>query len=475
MTGLLLRDFTCAVCGAPRQTTERAVVVLCRHCGAVLAFAGDGWTETALAERHAAGLRQIVKPTAAEARLTALMLEMPAATGDRERWRLACEEQILLMAIVYPEHGVPIPTDPEARARHVREAVAMSEIATFDPEVGRRLGAYSAAAVTLTQGDPVAAARAMLAAARGYYDALLAHPGAPPGALREGAAHHAREMVRAAIGGYASLLGVRAVERIRVEVLADAAVDVDVDVAACPKCGGPLDPPSEGLARCRHCGAVTSVSRDDAWTTAQLALWGIARAELVRRDDLDGPAPVLAAMGGFLWTSARTVPPASAAELLRRAIPWVTHAQLMNGFDLLSHAVNDEQRALLDALRIELADWTPDPAARPLPHVPVTDFAPPTPADEAAWIESALALYRRRGGPLLELLGQCLSAMQVAAVHETAVGLSPRAAMELFERARPGYDKAAMRAELEKLIPGYDLPRVRAFTTALADLLSRER
>lgn len=454
----ILRDFTCAVCGGPRQTLEASLVVLCRHCGAILTFAGDGQWH-AMDERHAAGIQQLVRPSAAQARLMALGFEL-ATTTDRARWRLLAEEQILLGPLV-------LPTDPQARAKHVKDALAMQEIATFDPRITSLMGAYGTAAMTLTQGEPVTAARAMLEAARAYYAALLSHPDAPPGVYREGAEHLAREMVRAAIGGYATLLGVHAIERIRTEVLGDKQA-----AAACPKCGGPLDPEGDGLVRCRQCEAVTRVTTDDAWLTAQLGIWKISRADLVRRNELDGPGPIIAAVGGFLWTSAATVPAASAAEFLRRAIPWVTTEALQNGLDILGHGADGDRRELLDGIRAELATWTPAPEQRPAPHIPVADFPPPAPEDEAAWIESALALHRYRGGPLMELLAQCLATMQVAAVHEQPVGLSPRAAVTFFERACPGYDRAEMLALLTPLIPGYDLPRVRAFTTELARLLS---
>lgn len=125
MTGdVLLRDFTCAVCGVPRRTTDGALVVLFRHCGAILTFSGDGlWHEAAFADRRAAGIRQIVKPSAAQARLLALSMEMATTTTDRARWRVLAEEHVVVMAIAHPEHVPPLPSDPAARARHVAEAV----------------------------------------------------------------------------------------------------------------------------------------------------------------------------------------------------------------------------------------------------------------------------------------------------------------------------------------------------------------
>ncbi len=54
---------------------------------------------------------------------------------------------------------------------------------------------------------------------------------------------------------------------------------------------------------------------------AQLALWEITKADLVRRGQLDGPTPALSAVSGFLYTSARDVPVAKAAAFLARAVP----------------------------------------------------------------------------------------------------------------------------------------------------------
>lgn len=454
----LVRDFTCAVCGAPRSTVERALVVLCRHCGALVAQA-DGVT---IAEQHAAGIQRLVKPTAAEARLTAVTLAMSGAI-EREAWRLLCEEQVLLMAIVHPGHVAPLPAASSRRVAHVAEHVLLSELATFEPAIRAHLATYSAAAAKLTD-EPMAAARAMLVAARAYFAALLAHPDLPPGVLREGATHHAREMVRAAVRGYASLLGVGVLDEIRIELLGDE------EGATCARCGAPLA--GDGPVACLHCGAVTTLTSNDTWLTAQLDLWAITRADLVRRGDLDGAGPVIAALGGFLWTT--HVPAASAAMFLRRAVPWLSRDDLAAGLDLAGRAANADQRALLGALAGELADWTPEPTQRPAPRVAPSAlaFPPPTPEDEAAWLESALALHRLRGGPLSELLARCLSTMQVAAIHEAPTGLSPAAAMTFFERAAPAYDRAAMLALLGPLLPAYDHPRVHAFTTELARLLA---
>lgn len=468
----LLRDFTCAVCGAPRRTTEGALVVLCRHCGAILTFSGDGlWHPTALAERHEAGIAQLVKPSAAQARLMAITLEMAQLTAPehRERWRLLAEEQAVAMAIAYPAHGRPMPEDPAARRRHIESAVVMSELVTFDPRISGLMRAYSAAASQLTSGDPVGAARQMLEAARAYYRALEAHPQMPPGALREGASHLAKELVRSGITGYASLLGDRTTERIRVEVLGD-----EEGAAVCPRCGGPLDAPASGLVRCRHCDAVTNVEGEDAWTTAQLGLWEISKKELVRRDQLDGPTPGITAVGGFLHTGARDVPPEKAFAFLRRAIPWVATPDVLQGLDLLAHSATPAQAALLGALRAHVqSTWIADASQRPARPAARADFPSPTPADEAAWIESALGLWSVQRGDLLVLLSYPLNGMQVATVHEQATGISPGAAVRFFERAWPGFDRAAMADHLRRMAPAYDHPRMKAFTAELLVELQR--
>lgn len=463
---MLVRDFTCAVCGAPRKTVENAIVVICLHCGAIVTFGSDA---TPLAERHAAGIQQLVKPSAAQARLSAIAMEMhtPATLHDRERWRLLAEEQLLVMGIL--GLGLKLPALPEARAKHIEDAIAMQEIATFDPKIAGLMGGFARAAMTMTTGDPVAAARTMLAAAKTYYGAIAAHPDCPPGAMREGSDHLAKELVRSSIGGYASLLGNRAIERIRTEVLGDETQRGPTP--RCPKCGGPLA--SAGLTRCPHCGAVTSVDTDDSWTAAQLGLWEISKADLVRRGQLDGPHPVIHAVGGFIHTNARDVPPEKAAAFLRRAIPWLSLAELDHGLGILAQAVSSpDQHALLDGIRAHTRDWVPDVSQRPATPAAPTHFPPPTPAEEGAWIESALALWSyRRGDNLIELLGHPLSAMQVAAVHEQPTGVSARAALAFFERAVPGFSRPMMQNEVLRLTPGHDHPRVRAFLTDLAALL----
>lgn len=468
---MILRDFTCAVCGAPRKTTDQALVVLCRHCGAILTFSGDGlWQPTALAARHAAGIAALVKPSAAAARLMAISLAMARATApeQRERWRLLAEEQTVAMAIAYPQNGIPLPAEPEARKRHIANAVVMSELVTFDPRISGLMRAYASAAGTITNGDPIAAVRSMLDAARAYYRAIEVHPQMPPGSLREGAEHLAKELVRSGIHGYASLLGDRAIERIRTEVLGDT-----IGSSLCPKCGGPLESDTtRSLTRCKHCGAVTNVETEDAWTQGQLAIWEISKKDLLRRGQLDGPTPVLTAAGGFLHTNARDVAPEKAFAFLRRAIPWLSRPEMIQGLDILVQAGSPEQRGLLDALRgLVESTWLPDPAQRPAAHVARTNFPAPTPHEEAAWVESALALWNyRREYQLPVLLSHPLNGLHVAAVHEQPAAITPRAALQFFDRAWPGWDHAEMAQTIHRLLPGYDHPRVNAF---LRELVAR--
>lgn len=464
---MILREFTCSVCGAPRTANEASLIVICRHCGAMIAM---GESQVDLAEMHARGIARMVKPSRAEARLTAVTLAMTSAR-ERTAWRLLVEEQILLTAVVYPSRVAPLPSEPQKLAAHLRDAVIVQEIATFEPRVASLMARYGAACGALMSGDPVAAARDMLGHARAYYAAILDHPRCPEGWLREGAAHHARDLVRRGVESYASLLGAGVIERIRIEVLGDH------QAVTCPKCGGSL--PVEELARCPHCGAITAVETTDAWLSARLELWRITLTELVRGGDekLSGASPVICAFGSFLYTGAADVPVAMAVEFLRRAVPWLSLAEMDAGIAILRHAVaSDATRlALLDAIgqRIHAIHWTADPSTRPRSSPSNEDSVEPTEADQDAWIEAACALFEHRGhGSSLELLGHALSSMQIAAVHDQPTGLSPRAAMIFFERAIPGFDRAAMLADLRKLQPGYDHPRVAAFTDALANLLS---
>ena len=472
---VLVRDFTCPVCGAPRTTHEDALVVLCRHCGGVLSSTGAGMPWRDIAERHAEGIRQMVKPSQLSARLTALSLSMaaPSVMQDRPLWRLLCEEQMLLTAIVHPNATAPLPSDPRSRAEHVRRAVLMSEIATFDAGVRGHLTGYGHACAELGRGpDPVATARIMLGAARAYYRALVDHPDFPAGALREGAEHHAKELVRSAIGGFAPLLGEGVVERIRVEVLGDALEPLAG--VRCSKCGAPLTSETT-LQRCKFCGAVTDVDPADAWMSARLGLWKVTLDELVRGERLDGPTPAISALGSFLYTDAASVSAEKAVRFLARAIPWMPLGELIRAVDILLAAMasHPTKRRLLEEIRaIAQRDWRCDPSARPRKEAPPKAHPPPTEADEAAWIESALALWSHRRGPLIELLGHPLGAIQVAAVHDVPAGVSPRAAIRFFERAAPGFDRRAMREEVSRLAPGLEHPRVAAFLAELSALLA---
>jgi ribosomal protein L37AE/L43A len=469
--GVIVRELSCPVCGSPHTAEADTVVVLCRHCGGLLGATNDGWQD--IAERHADGIRMLLQPTRASARLLALGQEMamPALLADRPRWRSACEESILLTAIVHPG-TTRLPNDPSLRAEHVRHAVAMSEIAAFDPAVRGHMARFGQACSGLTRDDAVTTARAMLDAARSYFRALASHPDLPAGALREGAEHHARELVRSTVGGYASLLGEGELERVRVTVLGDSPRAAD-DVA-CPKCGAPLVvDPASSLPKCRYCSAITNVDADDAWTTAQLGLYRITEASLLRTDRLDGPTATLSAVGGFIHTNASGVSADTAFRFLARAIPWVTRDELKRGIDLLLLALSGapEKTALLEAIRELARSWTCDPNARPGREPPLV-IHPPTEEEEAAWIESALALWSLRRGGLLELLGHPLSTMQVAAVQEQPCGCSARAALAFFERAAPGFDRSAMRDEVTRLQPGFDHPRVATFLSELRGLLS---
>jgi|GEM_PF-3391641 len=475
-THVLVRDFTCPVCGAPRTTHEDALVVLCRHCGGVLSSTGAGMPWRDIAERHAEGIRQMVKPSQLSARLTALSLSMatPSVMQDRPLWRLLCEEQMLLTAIVHPNATAPLPSDPRGRTEHVRRAVLMSEIATFDAGVRAQLTRYGHASAELGKGaDPVATARVMLGAALAYYRALVDHPDLPARALREGAEHHAKELVRSAIVGFAPLLGEGVVERIRVEILGDA-LERSAGVR-CSRCGAPLTTETT-LQGCRFCGAVTDVDAADAWMTSRLGLWRVTLDELVRGERLDGPTPAISAIGSFLYTEAASVSAEKAVRFLARAIRWVPLTELTRGVDILLAAMASDptKRRLLEDIRaIAQRDWRCDPSARPRKEAPATPHSPPSEADEVAWIESALALWsHRRGRPLIELLGHPLGAIQIAAVHDVPAGVSPRAAVRFFERASPGFDRRAMREEVSRLAPGFDHPRVAAFLAELSALLA---
>ena len=479
----VVRDFTCALCGAPRTTPADALVVLCRHCGAILTSTGAdgaGWVD--IAKRHADGIRQIVKPSYASARLLSLSRAMADVT-DRALWRLMCEEQVLLTPLVHPGIVSPLPADPMQRAEHVRRAVVLQEICAFDPTVRGLMNAFGEASGRLTRSpDPIAVAREMLERARAYYRALASHPDLPPGALREGAEHHARELVRGSIQGYAPLVGDGVIEKIRVDVLGDRVVS-SAATPQCSRCGAPLERAADTrtLLRCRHCGAMTTVEGpdEDAWMASRLALWEITLAELVRRDELDGPAPAISAIGSFLFTGAADVSAEKAQRFLACAIPWSTVADVERAIDCLALGVADgtRERALLDGLRARVRrDWRHDPGRRPVRPVRAAFHPPPSEAEEAAWIESALATFRfgRAFGSTtsLELLGHPLAAIQIAAVHDQPAGVSPRAAMVFFERAAPRFDRAAMHAELTRLLPGYDHPRVVAFAAELARLLA---
>ena len=464
----LVRAFACSVCGGPRTTTEDALVVLCTYCGAVLTSSGSGAPWRDLAARHAEAIGDFLKPSATSARLTELSLRMhrPEIARDRALWRLLCEEQVLLASLA--RAGQALPREPRERTEAIRRAVILAEIATFDPRSVAAMARYGEACAPLGRsGDPVATARAMLDGARAYYRAIEAHPPFPPGGLREGVEHHARELVRGAILGYATLLGEGTLERIRVEVLGDRA-RAGGDLR-CATCGAPLEARS-ALQRCLHCGAVAAVDADDAWTSAQLGIWAITLAELVRSDRLDGRTATISAIGGFLYTPAVDVSAEKAAGFLRQAIPWVALHELLQGIDVLATAASGDATkvALLQDVRAHVErGWRHDPEARPRKPAPAGPHAPPTEAEEDAWVAATLALWAHRRGTLMDLLGHPLGAMQIAAVHDRPTSCSARAALRFFEQAMPGFDRGAMAAHLSQLAPGFDHPRVAAF---IADL-----
>lgn len=477
MSPVILRDFTCSVCGAPRTTNADAVVVLCDHCGALLTSAGDAddvWVDAA--DKTAESTLRFVKPSRASARLVELATAMATAT-DRATWRRLYEEQLLLMPVVYPKAAPALSTDPSKRADQVKSAVAVAEIAQFDPLVASRMRAFTASCGKLPgAADPIASAREMLDAARAYWCAMLSHPELPAATAQQGADHQAKELVRSALAGYAVMLGDRVTERIRVQVLGDR-VSTE-EAASCARCGGPLPPGGPSLTRCPHCGAVTRVQsgdEDDAWMTSHLGLWRVTLDQLLRGDRLDAATAVTSAIGSLLYTGAASVGGDKALRFLARAIPWVTLAELEQGIQTLGLGVDGDpaKSRLLDAIVVSARrDWRADPSAKPSRRKP-RFHPPPTEADEAAWVESTLALWAARPSTrLVDLLGWPLGAMLTAAMSDLPAGVSPRAAMTFFERAIPGYDRAAMHLQLVRIMPGYDQPRVADFMTGLAALLS---
>jgi hypothetical protein len=425
------------------------------------------WREAKM--EHAAGIASLLRPSAAQARLQTVVLELSSACVERTTWRALTEEYIVLAAVLHAKHMGKMPETPQARARWMQNQIALREIATFDPKVRSLLQDYGSCTAKLTSNpETVKVAREMLTQAIAYHQAIAGSAHLPPGLLPEGPEFHAREMVRSALEAYVPLLPAGVYEQVLVEVLGDTRATAGKSTS-CPRCGAPL--PEASLAGCTYCGAVTRIVGEDAWIEAQVGLWAISREDLARKAQLDGLQPVIAVFGGFLYTQAAEVSAKQVFVLLQRTIAWVSRNDLFAGLDLLVHAAPQRQ-TLLSEVRTLCSAWVQDTSARPVYTTPLA-FLAPSEADEEAWVDQALAFYRYRGGSLLELLAQALSPVQIAAVSEQATSVTAGAAMKLFERAKPGLDCAAMLTELERLRPGYDVhPRVAAFTFELAQRLS---
>ena len=219
-----VRDFQCAVCGAPRTSSDDAMFIECEHCGAVLDVAAARWLEP--------------------------------------------QQYVELMA-------------------RTREAAAAYTAVQLDPHIAALWSEVDDACrgfgdATASADEIVATAQRTLAIAERAFTALKRSPETfsmyPASAL-----HYARMTVRVSLTNMlATLDDPAAYDRVVDEVLGDGARVGD----QCQRCGAPLGDDARMALRCAHCGAVVERRLDDPWLAARLGRVAVAIAAL-RPGDVD--------------------------------------------------------------------------------------------------------------------------------------------------------------------------------------------
>ena len=135
---MITRQIKCPQCGAPKETLEESIMMMCDYCGSLISvetsqyFRGDG-----MAKLHEQAIQKLVNPTAADARKTKLTFEMQKAqeAGDRETWRMMAQEYYPLFALSNPDMVPGGGQDPGALRDWVMESMKSTELMHFDPQV----------------------------------------------------------------------------------------------------------------------------------------------------------------------------------------------------------------------------------------------------------------------------------------------------------------------------------------------------
>lgn len=462
---------------------DDAIVIACTFCGAIVGRdTRHVWDPKRIAEHHDEQLQAMLRPTAVQARQQLLGARMYEASerGDRETWRMLSQESLTLLALTNPAQVGFTARDRARFGSWLRAALVMGELGTFDPDVkSAQNGFGSAAGALLRADDPVAEARRVLESARAMYRAYANHPDLPPDALPDGIEAHARTCARQAVASYEPMLGPGVAKRIYAEVFGDAVADAAAG-AHCRSCGAALAS-GEDLVACRHCGAVVAMTAEDPWLRASLASWELARADLVKRERLDGTEPVLAALHVLLLPYYQRprdahVSPDDAFAFLARVIPWIPRADVERGIALLRTANEASRRDdLLAALLARTPGWTCEPSLRPT-TVRRPPLAPPTLEEQQAWIVGSLATFSYSRDACErdpQKLVETLYGIATAPFHFSEVSDAPPvtvdAALGFFAQAAPNYDRAAMHAFCMRMAPCHaDRPSLRDFLVALA-------
>ncbi|MHC5038325.1 MAG: TFIIB-type zinc ribbon-containing protein [Planctomycetota bacterium] len=473
-----LQKFNCPSCGAPRETLQDALVLLCGYCGAFVAFeTGHLYRGTKLADLRDSQIRSWIRPSKADARKIVLTSRMSdaAARGDRITWR-ACAEEFYALWMMTDPQSIPAGRDDPRHLRDWhREAVAVGEFYAFCPDAQRAQGeAFTKFDLLGADGDPVQVARRLLDAVRDAFREMTSHPDYPSGAVTPDSEAYAKQLIRNQVAGLASLLGPGVTERILTEVLGDRRIS-SVETLSCEGCGAPLPVPGTGddPLKCPHCGAVVRVDRDP-WMEATLALWETSWRDLARRGSTRGREVVIHALGvsmGPLWKGGRLTAEAGFA-FLRRAIPWIARDVVQEGIRTYAMAFESDppKKTYLSGLLALAGSWEPTQAAPPA--VPALDAEggaeSPFLGEDDPWVlQSAAQWGHVRGGGGTEsmetrLLGMCLTPFHMGG------SITIDQALAFFQKAEPAYDRDRMREAASTFLLGFEShPAIGDFLRAL--------
>ena len=453
MGHMLVRRFSCQTCGAPSETTEEAIVVLCRHCGSFVGFDEDAIYK---GDRFArAGRKMIcgvgtIEAARAFERSNALRLEMDEVTktGDREKWRLLAWEYYSLFAVAYPDYCPSV--NVELRNWMI-STIAFAELSTFVPAIAKLQSKYNELAAQLSDtNNALSLSKEMLVAAKAYYSACLSHPEMEAGVATEGVNHHAKEMVRASISPLSLILGEGVVSRILHEVLGDRQVDEKVK---CPGCGALVE---ESI--CPFCGSALSAKKDDFWLTQTLAIFQAVLPELNARGVLDEVEPIMSVMSYVFIPrqSGNDLSPHLAAEFIRLAVPWVSWEQLWGGIEIYRtmYEKGSADDQFIEKIIDELQPWQSIPEQRPAPPKPHLTPQGPVGKDDP-WVAHASSLWSMGMAQSDEISADTLVSFCLPPFFQNQP-ISIYQAVAFFDSIAPSMAKEELRRAAETLRSGFD-------------------